>query len=967
MRTWYQQKNGEQGWTAYRVAVLCLVTSLAALTFTATARTSARTKSVRQFKPAVTAPAGTAATPSPTPCGLPGVQILTDPAGDESSVPGIDTTTLDIERVYFAEPGANADKITYTMKVANLNSIPPNGSWIIEFVNPIDSVDYFVSMDSDTGSGLTPPAVTYHYGTHDSTTGYSTLGLADSGSFSPDGTITITNSNAKMGNPKPGTVLNTISGTTQILVGTQGTGILETVDDTSTATANTSPPFTYTVVGNVFCGMPNSGSARTATYIRGGVTFSANSPLKCPTSTQDGEPSSRVDQQGNYYIMPIRGVPAGVDLFYFDLRSNSTTFDPNMRVPVYRGQPDAPTTDAGQNALAAGALGGGDIDLAIGFGNYPGDAGVPGATPIPAVGAQPNPVMAYASLLAANVTVGRSLDRGQTFQFNGAGNIVAGVPVNDRQWMGFIGNQNVYLVYRNFAQGIAFVQQSNDGGLVYGPALPAGGISFPQTGALDVDQQNGIVYVSSNDGHVAVGDPSNGAVPVGGAPTTYTVHSAVPAGVDSANIFFPIRVASDNGSNPGGAATVYGVYSDGHDIYLVSSADKGQTWAAPVRVNDAGDTLEKTNLMPWLAAGPTPGTVGVAWYATDNAANDDNANWRLFYAFGTAANSSNPTFQLVQASDHAIHTGNISTKGLVVGGQSPNRNLIDYFQINFDPAGAAVIGFTDDHIDFRGHTYVTRQISGPTATGVALPNLVNGTAPEPGTLPAQPFATPGTLGTGGSPAPQPMQPGPNGEQVTDFPQDQSSGLVAVAPANSPVDILTIKYQSQDSNTGFYITGTMKVSDLTAMPNLTVWRMYFSANAPDTGIVGPPGNQFSKGMADRGDMFFIDAETDAAGTLSFKWGTTTRNFDGSTTDTVRGAATHGFINKAAGLISVRMSVNALNSFLDSIHNNDASKHIIAGSVLCGLRGRAQQQNASGENVTLSDLTRGGTEFKIGNPF
>src|SRR5206468_3016156 len=185
-------------------------------------------------------------------------------------------------------------------------------------------------------------------------------------------------------------------------------------------------------------------------------------------------------------------------------------------------------------------------------------------------------------------------------------------------------------------------------------------------------------------------------VPVGGAPTTYTVHSAVPAGVDSANIFFPIRVASDNGSNPGGAATVYGVYSDGHDIYLVSSADKGQTWAAPVRVNDAGDTLEKTNLMPWLAAGPTPGTVGVAWYATDNAANDDNANWRLFYAFGTAANSSNPTFQLVQASDHAIHTGNISTKGLVVGGQSPNRNLIDYFQINFDPAGAAVIGFTDE-------------------------------------------------------------------------------------------------------------------------------------------------------------------------------------------------------------------------------------------------------------------------------
>lgn len=959
------QGGSEQGGTNYKTtAAVFLLLSFAVIAWGATPKARARAK--------VKTPATQlgVATPTPTPCGLPGVKILTDPGSDESSVPGVDTTTLDIQAVYFAELGANADKITYTMKVANLNSIPPNGSWIIEFVNPQDGIDYFVSMDSDAGTGIAPPNVTFNYGTHDSTTGYSTAGRADSGTFSPDGTITITNSNAKMGSPTPGTVLNTIAGTTQILIGTQQVGgILETVDDTTNAAPNTNPAFTYTVQGNVFCGTPATGTARTATYSHGGITFSANSPLKCPTSTQDGEPSSRVDAQGNYYIMPIRGVPAGVDLFYFDLRSISTSYDPNMRVPVYRGQPDSPTGDVGQNELGAGALGGGDIDLALGFGNYPGDVGLPTATPapIPGVGSQPNPVMAYASLLAANVTVGRSLDRGQTFQFNGAGNIVAGVPVNDRQWMGFIGSQNVYLVYRNFAQGIAFVQQSNDGGLVYGPALPAGGISFPQTGALDVDQQTGVVYVSSNDGHVAVGDPANGSVPVGGAPTTYTVHSAVPAGVDTANIFFPIRVASDNPSNGNGAGTVYGVYSDGHDIYLVSSTDKGQTWASPVRVNDSTDALEKTNLMPWLAAGPAPGTVGIVWYGTDAAANNDSANWRVFYAFATAANGNSPAFQIAQASDHVNHTGNISTKGLVVGGQSPNRNLIDYFQVNFDPAGAAVVGFTDDHIDFRGHTYVTRQIAGPTGNGSALPSLVNGAAPEPGTLPPQPFATPGTLGTAGSPPPQPMQPGPNGEQVTDFPQDQSSGLVAVTPTNNPVDILSIKYASQDSNSGFYITATMKVSDLTAMPNLTVWRMYFSANAPDTGIVGPAGNRFSKGMADRGDMFFIDAETDAAGTLTFKWGTTVRNFDGSATDTVRGTASHGFINKSDNTISVRMSVNTLNTYLDSVHNNDATKHIVSGSVLCGLRGRAQQQNASGENVTLSDITRGGTEFKIGNPF
>ena len=79
------------------------------------------------------------------------------------------------------------------------------------------------------------------------------------------------------------------------------------------------------------------------------MTFSSNTPIKSPTTTRDGEPSSRVDAQGNYYIMPIRGVPGGVDLWYFDLRPTSTTFDPNMRAPVYRGQPDSPSTVGGQS------------------------------------------------------------------------------------------------------------------------------------------------------------------------------------------------------------------------------------------------------------------------------------------------------------------------------------------------------------------------------------------------------------------------------------------------------------------------------------------------------------------------------------------------------------------------------------------------------------------------------------------
>ncbi|MFL6513680.1 MAG: hypothetical protein ACJ8M1_01510 [Chthoniobacterales bacterium] len=721
---------------------------------------------------------------------------------------------------------------------------------------------------------------------------------------------------------------------------------------------------------------------RTATYTAGGITFSPNSTCKAPVTFSDGEPSSRVDPQGNYYVCGIEGVPAGVDLWYHDLRptlgsSPNPTYDPNMRVPIYRGKPDSAT---GAAAVQAGALGGGDIDIAVGWGNYLGDAGL-------GVNAQPNPVLAYSSLTVANVTTGRSLDQGKTFQFNAAGNAVGGSPVNDRQWMGFVDDHTVYLVYRNFAQGEAFVQQSNDGGLSYGPitAIP---IAFPQTGALDVDRFDGTVYVSGNDGHVAHGTPSAPGLP----PTAYGVVQATQIS-SVGNIFFPVRVAadqrhfnSDGSYTLTGPGTVYGVYSDGTNVYLIHSLDHGQTWSNPVRVNAPTDPNLHLNLFPWLATGPTPGSVGITWYATDGGpnspANDPGLRWRVYYAVTSDAAADTPHFQYALASDHANHAANISLSGLVLMGQSPNRNLIDYYQINFDPTGAAVIGYTDDHNDFSGETFTTRQISGPSINGKLHEDPIthqvgNVPAPQEGSgLAAQPFAQPGTPptivgNTVVAAAPQPMLPGPNGEQVTDFAWDCDSGLLASAPAPSALDIISIKYASQDSNQGFYITATMKLSDLSAIPPSTTWRMYFAANAPEvgdgsiTGLAGPTGNKFTKGLSDRGDMFWLDAESDTSGNVTFNWGTTVRETSGSLTDTRRGTAPRGFINKSDGTISARMPVNLLNQYLDGVHGNDVSKHIQSGSVLCGLRGHSFETNSGG--IALEDYTRGGTEFKVGNPF
>jgi hypothetical protein len=202
-----------------------------------------------------------------------------------------------------------------------------------------------------------------------------------------------------------------------------------------------------------------------------------------------------------------------------------------------------------------------------------------------------------------------------------------------------------------------------------------------------------------------------------------------------------------------------------------------------------------------------------------------------------------------------------------------------------------------------------------------------------------------------------MQPGPNGEQVTDFAQDQDSGLLATTPTNSPLDIISIKYSSQKTAAGTLLTATMTVSNLTITPPTCTWRMYFAANAPETGIIGTAGNQYSKGLSDRGDQFYIQAATNATGAASFSWGTAMRNFSGGIDTTSQGTADSGAINNSTRQISVTISLATLNAYLSSIGH----PQIASGSVLCGLRGSAVQTNTSG--IVLEDYTRGGTEFTI----
>jgi len=181
--------------------------------------------------------------------------LATDPSGDQTGTPQQDLTSVAIAEPYF---GAGVDKLVFTLKAQNLDPIPqPSSYWYTHF--SYGGVSYFVDMETDSSLTKSP---TFHYGRYDvdPTTGLNTqnvLGDADSGTWKPDGTITITLSNGKLTQvpnpddpptgtpPSAGSLISGIHGETRQVVGV----LLALVDTTGSGG--------YTLSGNDFCA-PNT-------------------------------------------------------------------------------------------------------------------------------------------------------------------------------------------------------------------------------------------------------------------------------------------------------------------------------------------------------------------------------------------------------------------------------------------------------------------------------------------------------------------------------------------------------------------------------------------------------------------------------------------------------------------------------------------------------------------------------------
>jgi hypothetical protein len=215
--------------------------------------------------------------PPPTnPCIGSGVLVDSDPTGDQLLSPM--NADLDLQSVLIGEPfqvdGIN--RLVFTMKVANLATIPPNRQWRFVWTPPVapstpGTDRYYLGMNSNAGGAS---AVTFEYGVVTANGNVPIMqGTPDAGSVDPaTGIIQIAIANSKIGNPGPGATLTLISGRNFSGSGNGTVGKASAID--STADGN------YTLVGNAACAIPPVPVNAVSTKTHGAVgTFDINLPL----------------------------------------------------------------------------------------------------------------------------------------------------------------------------------------------------------------------------------------------------------------------------------------------------------------------------------------------------------------------------------------------------------------------------------------------------------------------------------------------------------------------------------------------------------------------------------------------------------------------------------------------------------------------------------------------------------------
>jgi hypothetical protein len=410
----------------------------------------------------------------------------------------------------------------------------------------------------------------------------------------------------------------------------------------------------------------------------------------CGTNT-DGEPAIHVSRANDVFLGSERGLGGGSDAW----RALGGVGGPGAdacRQAEYRGQP---------NAVSGIGASGGDIDVAV--------------------APEQNSAGAYnvyvASLNLGSVNVAASQDRGTTFS---QVPVVAGLPIDDREWIAAYGPSTALLSYHDIATDNIDVLRSDDGGATYVQtaraipdtdykaqnnelgnlvidhrSTPAGGAAgdfyayqsfVAPHDANDSNLDEAFVAVSKDGGRTFTDQP---------VPCSYT------PGKDLAHNFPNVSVAPDG--------TLWYAWSDDTNVKTAVSRDHGQTWSCSGNVA----TGLRRGIFPWLAA--TSAGVDLVFYGTPDATGP-TMTWYAEFAqnpSGTISGWGSPT-QVT-----SVHQGDVCEGGISCTG---GRQLLDDFGVDTDQSGWAHIAYSHDAPDLGGQGSYTGYAVQTSGTQVGFPN-----------------------------------------------------------------------------------------------------------------------------------------------------------------------------------------------------------------------------------------------------
>jgi hypothetical protein len=184
--------------------------------------------------------------------------------------------------------------------------------------------------------------------------------------------------------------------------------------------------------------------------------------------------------------------------------------------------------------------------------------------------------------------------------------------------------------------------RSTDGGRTFSSAMPISPTTGGSNAVIGADPfvgPNGEVYVAWHDvqhNKLVMASSFNGGTsfesPVVISPTIVAFDDAIPAMASRRALLYP--ACDTDRSSTAFRGTLYCSWMDesasnGTDIFVSRSLDRGATWSAPQRANDDPTGVRKDQFNQWLSVDPVTGAVDLSW---NDARNDPNNTKTDIYA-----------------------------------------------------------------------------------------------------------------------------------------------------------------------------------------------------------------------------------------------------------------------------------------------------------------------------------------------